>query len=610
MAKKEKKEREWTNTDYAKEAIRKFRNHSLFEKIRGCRLYISERIRGTSAPCSVNSNGEIYLNINFKRILHTDEWLYLIVHHYLHLAFGHFDAEKITGKNEPVDFMKFLFYENIWKLACNLYNMKFLSEMKIGKCPFVQQGFEVKNYSEKEIYDYLLEHEWNEAEKYQAEQISKWTDMVGLKNPLVHKNGNRATEEFVRALTYTAKETLGDIASAKDSLGCSERTKRVVEWFISHYPLLGAIASGFQVVEDYTLCQRKDVQIAAIDVENAIIYLNPAANLAEEELKFVMAHEFLHAGLLHHTRSNGRNSYIWNVACDYVINGWLVELQIGSMPEEILYDDKLKNKSAEEIYDILIQNLRDATKLATLRGYGKGDVLTSSECGNIDQRNGVNLDDFYKNALTQGLVYHEESKRGYLPAGLIQEIRALGMSPIAWDVELAKWFDEYFPAMEKKRSYARPSRRQSSTPEIPRPRVVNQENVENSRTFGVIIDTSGSMSVEILGKALGSIVSYAEAKDVALVRVIFCDAVAYDVGYVRPSDLVGRVQVKGRGGTRLQPAVDCLEKALDFPINGPILIITDGEIEQDIKIKYEHAFLIPKGKRLPFRARGNVFMMT
>ena len=77
--------------------------------------------------------------------------------------------------------------------------------------------------------------------------------------------------------------------------------------------------------------------------------------------------------------------------------------------------------------------------------------------------------------------------------------------------------------------------------------------------------------------------------------------------YLAPEDIAGRVKVTGRGGTILQPGVDCLEQANDFPKDGPILIITDGEIENDLKVRREHAFLLPRGNRLPFRARGEVF---
>ena len=65
--------------------------------------------------------------------------------------------------------------------------------------------------------------------------------------------------------------------------------------------------------------------------------------------------------------------------------------------------------------------------------------------------------------------------------------------------------------------------------------------------------------------------------------------------------------MKGRGGTALQPAVDLLEKAEDFPKDGPVLIITDGMIEDQMRIRRKHAFLVPKGRRLPFPAKGEVF---
>ncbi|MBR1743481.1 MAG: hypothetical protein IJ733_16735 [Lachnospiraceae bacterium] len=145
------------------------------------------------------------------------------------------------------------------------------------------------------------------------------------------------------------------------------------------------------------------------------------------------------------------------------------------------------------------------------------------------------------------------------------------------------------------------------TPDIPRPRYVMQENLDDSRTFGVIVDTSGSMSEKELGVALGAIASYSEAREVPAARVVFCDAAPYDIGYVSPAEIAGRVEVRGRGGTVLQPAVTLLEAAEDFPKDGPILIITDGWIESKLVVHHTHAYLIPFGSRLPFRAKGEVF---
>ena len=131
----------------------------------------------------------------------------------------------------------------------------------------------------------------------------------------------------------------------------------------------------------------------------------------------------------------------------------------------------------------------------------------------------------------------------------------------------------------------------------------------HSRTFGVILDTSGSMDRRLLGKALGAIASYAVTRDVQAVRVVFCDAEAHDNGWMHPFDIAGRVRVRGRGGTILQPGVDLLQDAPDFPKDGPILVITDAWIDR-VRIKREHAYLIPAGAVLPFPARGPVFRFS
>lgn len=148
-----------------------------------------------------------------------------------------------------------------------------------------------------------------------------------------------------------------------------------------------------------------------------------------------------------------------------------------------------------------------------------------------------------------------------------------------WDVQLAQWFDEHFPPLERERTYARLSRRQNSMPDIPRPRYVPAGEDAN-RTFGVVLDTSGSMERTLLAKCLGTIASYRASRDVRRVRLVFCDAAAYDQGYVAAEEIADRVKVKGRGGTVLQPGIDLLEKAHDFPETGPILVITDGQCDR------------------------------
>ncbi|GAA4853235.1 hypothetical protein GCM10023235_33130 [Kitasatospora terrestris] len=75
-----------------------------------------------------------------------------------------------------------------------------------------------------------------------------------------------------------------------------------------------------------------------------------------------------------------------------------------------------------------------------------------------------------------------------------------------------------------------------------------------------------------------------------------------------PEEIAGRDRVRGRGGTVLQPGVDLLERAEDFPPGAPVLVITDGECDV-LRIRREHAYLVPQAAGLPFTPRGPVFRM-
>ncbi len=581
------------------------RSHGLFGGLNGDIYIRNNSDYDRKGPAVVDKKGHIYVNINKK--LRPREWAYTIAHCLLHLAFGHFDSDKI-----PYD-ANGNFDTAIWNKACDIYIARFLADIKFGTpiCSDPADDFPIKLNDERKIYEYLLSSSKDKTiQEYGTNETD--CDMIGLEHPIVYKNGeiNTYIDCFSQALNRSVSNSV-HFAGGHKNPKMDTPISRASNWFLAHYPLLGSIAAFFKIIDDVEICHKYEIHIAAVDATLGEIYVNPTANLSEEEWKFVLAHEYLHAGLYHHKRILGRDAYLWNVACDYVINGWLMEMKIGSIPTEgLLYDEELKGLSAESIYDIIVKQMRKFKKNATFRGFGHGDIMNGGTKGFFKDNmasKGISLDEFFKNALKEGFDYHISNGRGYLPAGLVEEIKALSTPPIPWEVELGKWFDYHFPPLEKHRTYARPSRRQGTTPDIPRPRyVIMEENLEN-RTFGVVVDTSGSMSTRQIGLALGAITSYATSKDVPFVRVVFCDADAYDAGYISPDDIAGRVEVTGRGGTVLQPAANLLLKANDFPADAPILIITDGFIEENLTVEREHAYLLPKGHKLPFKAKGEVF---
>jgi predicted metal-dependent peptidase len=549
---------------------------------------------------AVTYDGDI--RVNGSRLASPEEWEYVLGHLYLHLGMGHFQRKPRWTE---------------WNLACDCMVRARLLALGIGRAPEEFQSLPegpngILPKSEVSLYERLCEGGLGTWPVYRLSG-GALPDMIVPPDDVNDESLEQWRKHHESQFAYGLRDAVREAVELAGGLsprrpweaGEGSEPRRAKEWCMSSYPLLGALAASFEIIEDARTCQRLQISVAAVSESDREIYFNPAAGLNREETRFVMAHELLHVALRHMGRQQGRDHYLWNVACDFAINSWLIEMKIGEAPQMgLLFDPVLKDLSAEEIYDRIVKDLRLMRRVCTLRGKGLGDMLGPADgcCNSTD------LDDFYRRSLARGIDLHERQGRGMLPAGLSEEIRALLQPPVPWEVELARWFDAHFAPTEPRRTYARASRRQSAAPDIPLPRAVAQ-GPEGQRTFGVLLDTSGSMDRQLLARALGAIAGFAAAKEVTAARVVFCDAHAYDQGFMPAEQIAGRVTVRGRGGTVLQPGIDLLEQARDFPADGPLLIITDGYCDR-FRVRREHAILLPPGVRLPFSPRGKVFEMS
>lgn len=548
----------------------------------------------------VTSNGTVHVHPT-KRA-DPAEWAWVLAHCLLHLGFGHVPAAAHGPREQPDRF----------DLAarCVVVN-RFLLTHPTGRPPVdlpdSYPGGDEEQLAARWRRDGIpaLYEDCGTAGGQADQVLTTWRTWNNSAVPDWETS-------FARALTRSVSAAMDVAGGRRDSVSGIPAPQRpwdrALNWFVSSYPLLGGLAAGLTVVADAELARSQSISIAAVSSVAGEIYINPLRALSDEEWRFVLAHEMLHAALRHGERRGGRDPFLFNVAADYIVNDWLVQMRVGDMPEGLLYDPGLRGLSAEEAYDRIATDLRRRRRLATLRGRGSGDIL-GEPLPHAEARAYTDLDEFYRRGLVQGFDLHQYGNRGLLPSGLVEEIRALAHPPVPWDAALARWFDEYVPRPEPVRSYARPARRQASTPDIPRAGRYFPPQETARCTFGVVLDTSGSMDNGLLGKALGAIASYAEARDVPAARVVFCDAAAYDAGYLPPAEVAGRVRVRGRGGTELQPGIDLLQRADDFPPTAPVLVITDGWCDTP-RIRREHAFLIPQGASLPFTPRGPVFRLS
>ena len=120
------------------QGISLFQSHRLFGKLSGYIRTCNKKEMGKDCISVVKPDGTIWVNEEY--LLHPKEWLYILALQHLHLGFGHFDEERMPGKNTlsqlRVDTQR-------WNLACDLYCMKFLKDMKCGQNPFQDMDLKI-----------------------------------------------------------------------------------------------------------------------------------------------------------------------------------------------------------------------------------------------------------------------------------------------------------------------------------------------------------------------------------------------------------------------------------------------------------------------------------
>lgn len=357
----------------------------------------------------VTSTGHIFLNPRKDGTM--GEWTYVLAHLMLHLGLGHLQENRI--------------HDSAWQQACDIAVTRFLLDSKIGTPPMDVSGIlNTAAADEEKLYHRLLA----EPDKRPESNLS----LMSHGRPDMVWDGVSRFRDFEAAFADSLRRSLRESIQLAGGLTKEEQKARKTnstdyhrakEWFVSSYPLLGAVAAGFQLVDDLAVVQRMRVPIAAVNARLQELYVNPGCRLSFEEWKFVLAHEFLHAALRHDIRREERDPILWNVACDYIINGWLVEMNVGQMPEGLLYDEHFKGMSAETVYDKLCENIRYYLSL------DPKDIIYSSD-NDWETQNGAEVDSFYRSAIQRGLDYHQQHRRGTLPGSFVEEVRAIQQPPI------------------------------------------------------------------------------------------------------------------------------------------------------------------------------------
>lgn len=130
-----------------------------------------------------------------------------------------------------------------------------------------------------------------------------------------------------------------------------------------------------------SLCLRmepkEDSSCATAWTDGRTLGYNPTyvESLSEAQVKGLLAHTVMHPACQHHTRRNGRDHKLWNVACDYAIN-WIL-LDVGmTLPPKYFDEPKYHGLTADEIYTDLKSNHGEESRpsLSDKQGESDGDA--------------------------------------------------------------------------------------------------------------------------------------------------------------------------------------------------------------------------------------------
>ena len=306
----------------------------------------------------------------------------------------------------------------------------------------------------------------------------------------------------------------------------AEQITRARTGLILDQPFFGRLAMMLQLVEE------PGVKTLAVDGKH--IFYNPEfiTTLTPEETKTAMAHEVMHCVYDHMNRRDERNHRTWNQAGDYVIN--LVLVDSGFAPiTGWLYSTAYAGMSTDEVYNMLPPPDENDGK----------DPMDDVRDGSPEDALGSATD--WKVATIQAANTAKEF--GKMPASLARLVEELTTPKVDWRAMLRNFITE---RSKGDYSWMRPNRRFLSMG-IMLPGLYS----ENMGELVVAIDTSGSITQEMLNIFGAEIKSIVQSTRPSKTHVIYCDAEVNHVDEFAPNDdLV--VTMHGGGGTAFKPVMD------------------------------------------------------
>jgi predicted metal-dependent peptidase len=339
------------------------------------------------------------------------------------------------------------------------------------------------------------------------------------------------------------------------------------------------------------LCEDQGDGIAYTDGKRLVVSPKYWALPARQRLG-VLAHELLHVGLAHPLRGQRLQRddahYIhelWNIACDANINHAVSAMRSVELPSsaiqieklEAAYSVKLIGRSAEQIYAVLKSHMPRCSACGGfhLPPSGGGPTASTTDSSQSDICGEQRGDSLSGDVRAPGQRFdpsegNEQIERwGHRTTAGIGSMRGVGERlrgdipkvTTPWEAILRS-FLRRFCGVRVERDYRRPHRRWlAGVPASQAKGFISPLHFGTKRgragRLAVVVDTSGSIDNDLLGRFTGEIISIMRQTG-AHVRFIVADAAVLQVeDFVGTSGIarLSAFRYEGGGGTDFAPAI-------------------------------------------------------
>ena len=331
---------------------------------------------------------------------------------------------------------------------------------------------------------------------------------------------------------------------------------------------------------------------------------------SDSELDFVMMHEILHVVLQHCLRGKDRDTELFNIACDIVVNSNILKSKDMKKQSITLkkYGESMHlapdgkegfTYTAEQVYEQLLKKMKKSSKSQFGGGRGEGNGKNSQQNGSAnngknqkgsgggkgdfddhshwkrsqDDEMGDLLSDLWVKRLSDAAevvkILDADQSRGMMPLCAQRLLDKLKKPQTDWRTILNNFVQEEICDY----SFSPPDRRYDGDFFLPD----FNEKDEKVKNILFMMDTSGSISDKMMTTAFSEIKGAIDQFNGALEgKLGFFDAAIYEPLPFDSVDKLLKIRPVGGGGTDFGIIFKYVEEKMQDEPPASIIILTDG----------------------------------